>query len=130
MKDRDEPYIAAGFKDSSSAKTERALKAVARWSRDYGIATILGTERLTEAGRQIAAYVFDANGELQGFQTKNQLDPSEDEFYVPGNTRRLFEAGGVKFGVSGKRIKVHKQLVSATARTGGTYERERFDCVR
>ena len=27
-----------------------------------------------------------------------------------------------------KRIKVHKQLVSATALTGGPYERERFDC--
>jgi predicted amidohydrolase len=82
------------------ARQERALKTVAQWALDYRIAVILGTERFTEAGRQIAAYVFDAGGELQGFQTKNQLDPSEDEFYVPGNTRRLFEAGGVKFGVA------------------------------
>ena len=82
------------------ARQERALAAVARWARDYRIATILGTERFTKAGRQIAAYVFDAGGELQGFQTKNQLDPTEDKFYVPGNTRRLFEAGGVKFGVT------------------------------
>lgn len=82
------------------ARQERALKAVASWARDYGIATILGAERLTESGRQIAAYVFDADGELQGFQTKNQLDPSEDKFYAPGNTRRLFEVNGVKFGVA------------------------------
>ena len=37
-------------------------------------------------GRQIAAYVFDPGGVL-GCQTKNQLDPSEDPHYVPGDTR-------------------------------------------
>jgi predicted amidohydrolase len=64
------------------------------------VTTILGTERLTEAGRQIAAYVIDAEGRIQGYQTKNQLDPSEDPYYLPGNTRRLFEVDGVKFGVA------------------------------
>ena len=34
-----------------------------------------------------------------GYQTKNQVDPTEDRFYVPGNTRKLFEVNGVKFGV-------------------------------
>jgi predicted amidohydrolase len=82
------------------AQQERALQAVAQWSRTYAVATILGTERLTEAGRQIAAYVIDARGQLQGYQTKNQIDPTEDRFYVPGNTRRLFEVNGVKFGVA------------------------------
>jgi predicted amidohydrolase len=66
----------------------------------YKVATILGTERLTTAGRQIAAYVIDASGHLQGYQTKNQIDPSEDRFYIPGNARRLFEVNGVKFGVA------------------------------
>jgi predicted amidohydrolase len=79
---------------------ERVLHAVAQWARTYALATILGTERLTEAGRQIAAYVIDARGQIQGYQTKNQLDPSEDQFYVPGNTRRIFEINGVKFGVA------------------------------
>ena len=79
---------------------ERALRTVAAWARAYKVATILGTERFTDAGRQIAAYVFDARGELQGYQTKNQLDPSEDKFYAPGDARRLFEVGGVKFGVA------------------------------
>src|SRR5258705_1108037 len=79
---------------------ERVLQAVAQWARTYAVATILGTERLTEAGRQIVAYVIDARGQIQGYQTKNQLDPTEDRFYVPGNTRRLFEINGVKFGVA------------------------------
>lgn len=82
------------------AEQERVLRDVAQWSREYGIATILGMERLTEAGRQIAAYVFDAQGHIQGCQTKNQIDPTEDRFYVPGKTRQLFEVNGLKFGVA------------------------------
>lgn len=78
---------------------ERVLQAVAQWARMYGVATILGMERLTAAGRQIAAFVVDAQGQMQGYQTKNQLAPTEDQFYVPGHTRRLFEIKGVKFGV-------------------------------
>jgi predicted amidohydrolase len=79
---------------------ERVLQAVAQWARTYAVATIVGMERLTESGRQIAAFVIDAGGQLQGYQTKNQLDPTEDRFYVPGDTRRLFEVNGVKFGVA------------------------------
>jgi predicted amidohydrolase len=79
---------------------ERVLQAVAQWARTYAVATILGMERITAAGRQIVAVVIDAQGQIQGYQTKNQLDPTEDQFYVPGNTRRLFEINGVKFGVA------------------------------
>ena len=79
---------------------ERALQTVAQWARTYAVATILGMDRLTEAGRQIAAFVIDARGHIQGYQTKNQLAPTEDQFYVPGNTRRLFEINGMKFGVA------------------------------
>ncbi|HZS07663.1 MAG TPA: carbon-nitrogen hydrolase family protein [Blastocatellia bacterium] len=79
---------------------ERVLRAAAQWARMYRVALILGMERLTKAGRQIAAFVIDAGGEMQGYQTKNQLDPSEEQFYVPGNTRRLFEVNSVKFGVA------------------------------
>src|SRR5260370_10671832 len=78
---------------------ERALHVVTECARTYSVATILGMERLTAAGRHIAAYVIDARGQIQGYQTKNQLDPTEDQFYVPGNTRRLFEINGMKFGV-------------------------------
>ena len=86
------PFDAAG--------QDRALRAVAQWARSYRVATILGMERIIATGRQIAAFVFDAEGQIQGFQTKNQLDPTEDRFYEPGTTRRLFEIPGLKFGVS------------------------------
>jgi predicted amidohydrolase len=81
------------------AQQTRALQAVVQWARTYAVATILGMERLTKAGRQIVAFVIDAQGQIQGYQTKNQLDPTEDQFYVPGNTRRIFEIKGIKFGV-------------------------------
>jgi predicted amidohydrolase len=79
---------------------ERALVTVAQLARTYAVATILAMERLTQEGRQIVAVVMDAHGQIQGYQTKNQLDPTEDRFYVPGNARQLFEIQGVKFGVA------------------------------
>ena len=81
---------------------ERALRTVAEWSKKYAIATILGMERRIDAGRQrqVVSWVIEASGEIQGFQTKNQIDPSEDRHYVPGDTRTLFEVGGVRFGVA------------------------------
>ena len=69
---------------------ERILQAVSALARQHAVSTILGMERLTDGGRQIAAVVIDAQGRIQGYQTKNQLDPSEDRFYVPGHARRLF----------------------------------------
>ncbi|MFL5341767.1 MAG: carbon-nitrogen hydrolase family protein [Gemmataceae bacterium] len=82
------------------AGQERALQSAARWARAHSIAVILGMERITPAGRQIAAFVLDAHGELLGIQTKTQIAPSEDPFYVPGNGRRLFEVNDVKFGIA------------------------------
>jgi predicted amidohydrolase len=79
---------------------ERVLRDVARLARTYAVAVILGTERPTAAGRENVAVVFDAQGQIQGYQTKNQVAPSEDPFYVPGTTRQLFEVNGVKFGVA------------------------------
>ena len=82
------------------AQQERVLQAGAQLARTYSVGTILGMERLTEAGRQIVAVVIDARGQILGYQTKNQLAPSEDQFYVPGDTRQLFEINGTKFGIA------------------------------
>ncbi|GGH03294.1 carbon-nitrogen hydrolase family protein [Mucilaginibacter phyllosphaerae] len=46
------------------------------------------------------AQVISAKGEVLGYQTKNQLDPSEDRFWAPGTERRLFEIEGLKFGIT------------------------------
>jgi predicted amidohydrolase len=82
------------------SQQERALGAVAGWARSYKVTIILGMEWLTDAGRHIAAVVLDASGAIQGCQTKNQLDPTEEPFYVPGHGRRLFVVDGLTFGVA------------------------------
>jgi predicted amidohydrolase len=82
------------------AQQERALSAVAQLARTYKVATILGMEWHSNVGRQIVSVVLDANGEIMGIQTKNQLDPTEEPLYVSGHTRQLFEINGLKFGVA------------------------------
>jgi len=82
------------------ADHDRTLSTVAESARKHAIATIIGMERISESGRQIAAYVIDGEGALRGYQTKNQLDPTEDRFYVPGDKRQIFEINGVKFGIA------------------------------
>jgi predicted amidohydrolase len=82
------------------AQQEMALRAAGEWARRHRIAVVLGMEWIADVGRQIAAAVIGADGELQGVQTKNQLDPAEEPLYVPGHGRRLFAVNGVKFGVA------------------------------
>jgi predicted amidohydrolase len=82
------------------AVEDRVQNETARFARTSGIAIVLGMERVTDGGRQVAACVIDASGRVLGWQTKNQLDPSEDRFYVPGTTRQLFEIDGLRFGVA------------------------------
>jgi len=82
------------------ADQEHVLRIVAQWARGRSITTILGIERVADAGRQVAAVVIDADGAIQGRQIKTQIDPSEDRHYVPGSGRRIFEAKGVRFGIA------------------------------
>jgi len=82
------------------AQQVRTLEHVSQWVREYRVATILGMEWHTAAGRHIASVVLGADGGILGCQTKNQLDPSEEPLYVPGRTRQIFEVNGVRFGVA------------------------------
>jgi predicted amidohydrolase len=84
----------------NQTQQDRALQALTEWARTYRLVTICGMEWITNFGRQIVAVVLNARGQIQGYQTKNQLDPIEDQFYVPGNIRRLFEINGIKFGIA------------------------------
>ena len=82
------------------AEEERVVAESRRIARGAGLTLILGMERVTERGRVIAALVVDGRGEVLGWQTKNQIDPSEDRFYVPGEGRRMFAVDGVPFGIA------------------------------
>ena len=82
------------------ADEARVLDTVAQLARTCGIAVILGMEHIADGGRQIAAVVIDRDGRVRGTQTKNQLDPTEDRFYVPGTARHLFDIDGLTFGIA------------------------------
>lgn len=79
---------------------ELALVRVAECARKNRIAVVVGMERNANMGRQIVSVVINASGQNEGVQTKNQLDPTEDAYYVPGSGRRIFEINGIKFGIA------------------------------
>lgn len=82
------------------ADQDRTVAAAAELTRRHSIAAVLGMEWHTDAGRHIAAVVLDSQGHFLGVQTKNQIDPTEEAFYAPGRTRRLFTVEGLTFGVA------------------------------
>src|SRR4051812_8372367 len=83
-----------------SAFLERAWADVADAARAAGITVVLGTERVTERGLQIAACVFNPDGTVAGWQDKGQIDPSEEAIYPAlGTGRRVFTVGPLTFGV-------------------------------
>ncbi|MGD8191704.1 carbon-nitrogen hydrolase family protein [Brevibacillus ginsengisoli] len=77
-----------------------ALEEIRSCSEQLGVAVILPTEWRDELGIHLVAFVISQQGVIQGYQTKNQIDPDEDQWgYVAGFGRQVFECKGVKFGI-------------------------------
>jgi predicted amidohydrolase len=79
---------------------ECALQGVSDLARRHRVAAIMPMEWASPAGLLNLAFVVDADGTIQGHQTKNQLPIEEEPVYVPGDRRRLFVVDGVPFGVA------------------------------
>ena len=80
---------------------ERAWATIARAAGRSRIAVILGTERVIGRGVVISALVINADGSIQGFQDKTQIDPSEEGIYAIGDgERHVFRSGPLTFGIS------------------------------
>jgi 5-aminopentanamidase len=91
------PYPA---QDRTPQALQAALEKVCEIAGKYGIAIIVPMDWYFEERLYNLAYVISATGEILGYQTKNQLDPSEDEIWVPGTERSIFEVAGLKFGIT------------------------------
>jgi predicted amidohydrolase len=78
---------------------QSALATVCELARKYFIAVILPMDWYDADVFLNVAFVISNTGEVMGYQTKNQLDPTEDNIWIAGNERRIFELNGVKFGV-------------------------------
>jgi predicted amidohydrolase len=83
-----------------AAFLERAWSTVAASAAKAGIAVVLGTERLIDAGLVITALVIDCGGDIAGFQDKVQIDPSEEGLYSAGSGRQVFQSGPLTFGIA------------------------------
>ena len=84
-----------------AAFLERAWATIAEAAKRSRIAVILGTERVIDRRVLISALVIDADGSIQGFQDKSQIDPSEEGIYeISDGGRQVFRAGSLTFGVS------------------------------
>jgi predicted amidohydrolase len=80
---------------------EGAWAEVAEAARRAHVTVILGTERVTDRGLQIAVCVFNPDGTVAGWQDKGQIDPSEEGIYPAfGTERRVFSVGPLTFGVA------------------------------
>jgi len=84
----------------SAPALEAALEHAQALARANHIAIVLPMDWDHPKGIQNLAMVISPEGELQGYQTKNQLDPTEDEIFVPGSKRQLFEVSGITFGIT------------------------------
>jgi predicted amidohydrolase len=79
---------------------EYAVAQISAATRDANLTVILGTERIVQGGLRITSLVLNSDGTMQGWQDKVQLDPSEDQLFIPGTERRIFKAGELIFGIA------------------------------
>jgi predicted amidohydrolase len=95
-------YPLADFKveKASAEELRQALNRVCEIAATNNIAIIMPMDWYDGDRFLNIAHVISAEGEVLGYQTKNQLDPSEDTTWVPGTERSIFEVNGVKFGIT------------------------------
>jgi predicted amidohydrolase len=77
-----------------------ALATIQAAARLHRVAAIVGMEWESAAGRHNAAVVVGRDGDVAGWQAKNQIPLEEEPHYVPDGKRRLFDIDGVPFGIT------------------------------
>lgn len=94
------PGIEPGAEERSPEKLQSALTRVAEVAAENVIAVIIPMDWYHGDELLNVAFVISSTGQVLGYQTKNQLDPTEDNIWIPGTERRIFEVSGVKFGIT------------------------------
>lgn len=95
-------YPGMGYteKDRSPESLKSALDRVCTIAAENPIGIIIPMDWHHSKGLVNLAYVISNTGEILGYQTKNQLDPTEDNIWIPGTERSIFELNGIKFGIT------------------------------
>lgn len=94
------PGMGYSAADRTNESLQKALDRVRKIAADHSVAIIIPMDWHINNKLVNLAHVVSSEGELLGYQTKNQLDPSEDNLWVPGTERSLFEVNGLKFGIT------------------------------
>lgn len=94
------PGMGVEVEECTPEKLQAALDKVGKIAAENNIAIIIPMDWYHSGNLLNVAFVISAQGEVLGYQTKNQLDPSEDSIWIPGTERHIFEVNGVKFGIT------------------------------
>ncbi len=94
------PGMGYPVEDRADSVLRESLEKALSIAKANDIAIILPMDYYIEDRLYNLAYVIDRKGKLLGAQTKNQLDPTEDDIWTAGDTRQLFEIDGLKFGIT------------------------------
>ncbi|MFC6100533.1 carbon-nitrogen hydrolase family protein [Olivibacter domesticus] len=94
------PGMGYAIEERSSTKLQLALEKVCLIAAENAITIIVPMDWHFANGIFNVAYVVSNRGEVLGYQTKNQLDPSEDDYWTAGTERNIFEVGGIKIGIT------------------------------
>lgn len=94
------PLIEYQVEKATAAQLQLALDKVCQIAAENGIAIIIPMDWYQGDEVFNVAQVVSKTGEKLGYQTKNQLDPTEDNTWTPGTERHLFEVDGLKFGIT------------------------------
>lgn len=94
------PGMGYAEQDRSPESLRSALDRVCMIAAENSMTIIVPMDWHGPKGLLNIAYVVSGDGELLGYQSKNQLDPSEDGIWVPGTERNIFEWNGLKFGIT------------------------------
>ena len=79
---------------------ERAVDIIRASCSKNRVAAIVGLEWKSPLGLEDRALVISAEGQILGYQTKNQITPGgEEKNYVPDGRRQVFEINEVTIGV-------------------------------
>ncbi len=105
----------------SGALRDVYLETFGRLAREFGTAVVGGSLYLYDAETgtvKSRAYLFDASGDVQGYQEKFNLDPDEDQLASPGSDLNLFDAQFGRFGLLIGRDVLYPELARMLAVQG------------
>lgn len=94
------PAIEYTVEKHSEQQLQDALNKVCAIAAENSIAIIIPMDWYNGGKFLNVAQVISSTGQILGYQSKNQLDPTEDEIWEPGTIRHIFEVEGLKFGIT------------------------------